>query len=101
MNYKNRVTLYHRFESRYNPITKRKEIDKNEIEITPCNINCLTAENARIEFGEIARDINIIRIPKSIIYSPTHASLDGKEYKVVKIKFYQHSTSLYVKEVVK
>lgn len=100
MNYKDRVTLYHRFESRYNPTTKRKDVVKNKLETIPCNRNALTAENVRIEFGEVAKDINVIRVPKVLVYEPTHASIEGKEYKVIKIKHYQHTTSLYVREIV-
>lgn len=100
MSYKERVTLYYYFESRYNPITKRKETEKNELETLPCNRNTLTAEKVRIEFGEVTKDINVIRLPKVLDYEPTHASMYGKEYKVIKTKTYQHSISLYVKEVV-
>ncbi|HCV1856342.1 hypothetical protein [Staphylococcus aureus] len=101
MNYKERVTLLHRFDSKYNPTTKRKEIIKDEIGTFACNVNALTAENVRLEFGEVSKDINVIRLPTMIeIDIPTHAIIADKLYKVVKLKHYAHTTSIYAKELV-
>ena len=99
MSYKERVTLYYYFESVIIQLLNVRK-QKNELETLPCNRNTLTAEKVRIEFGEVTKDINVIRLPKVLDYEPTHASMYGKEYKVIKTKTYQHSTSLYVKEVV-
>lgn len=101
MNYKERVTLLHRFDSKYNPTMKRKEIIKDEIGTFACNVNALTAENVRLEFGEVSKDINVIRLPTMIeIDIPTHAIIADKLYKVVKLKRYAHTTSIYAKELV-
>ncbi|PTK53122.1 hypothetical protein FNL11_01910 [Staphylococcus haemolyticus] len=99
MNYKDRVTLYNQSESRYNPATKRKEVTREYIENVVCNRNCLTAENTRVEFGEITQDINVLRIPKVINYIPTHALIENREYKIVKVKHYQHTTSIFIREI--
>ncbi|CAM4010131.1 hypothetical protein CD116_13520 [Staphylococcus schweitzeri] len=99
MNYKDRITLYYYSESRYNPETKRKEINKDNLGTFACNINSLTAENVRLEFGEITKDINVVRIPKVIGVNPTHALINSKQYKIVKVKHYQRTTSLFIKEV--
>ncbi|MBO1199115.1 hypothetical protein J3T65_05215 [Staphylococcus simiae] len=99
MRYQDRIVIFNYKSTRYDPITKsRLSIKENETEIT-CYYNELNAEATRLEFGEVVSNVAIARLSTRISSSPTHATIHDKLYKVLKIKQYHNSTSLFLKEV--
>ena len=84
MRYQDRIVIFNYKPSRYNPITKSR---------------LSNAETTRLEFGEVVSNVAIARLSTIINSQPTHATIHDKLYKVLKIKQYHHSTSLFLKEV--
>lgn len=99
MRYQDRIVIFNYKPSRYNPITKsRLSIKENVLDET-CQYNELNAETTRLEFGEVVSNVAIARLSTIINSQPTHATIHDKLYKVLKIKQYHHSASLFLKEV--
>ncbi|PCF42049.1 hypothetical protein B5C06_07335 [Staphylococcus delphini] len=99
MRYFKRVDLVVEQTSRYNPLTKRKEATQKTYSNIPCNVNKLSRERTQLEFGEIAKDVSVVRLHKQLKFEPTHVLLKGRKYKVMDIRVYDHSTSLFISEV--
>ncbi|EOB1264025.1 hypothetical protein ACIQ3H_000526 [Staphylococcus pseudintermedius] len=47
----------------------------------------------------MAKDVSVVRLPKQLKFEPTHVLLKGRKYKVMDIRVYDHSTSLFISEV--
>lgn len=101
MRYKDRVVFIVAKVEKYNPISKKKETEKKYYEELPCNINALSRERVKLEFGESYKDITIVRLPHAIDFVPTHAMIRDIDYKVVNVRKYdEHVTSVFLSEVV-
>lgn len=85
----------------YNPRTSKYE---NKVikrwNALPCNINPLSASKTALEFGDVTKSINVIRINYEIDKRPTHAYVNDKKYIILKYIVDRHHTSFYVEEVV-
>ncbi|EGQ1310165.1 hypothetical protein C2L55_RS00385 [Staphylococcus pseudintermedius] len=99
MRYSERVDLVVEERSKYNPLTKKKEATYKTYTKIPCNVNRLSRERTQLEFGEMAKDVSVVRLPKQLKFEPTHVLLKGRKYKVMDIRVYDHSTSLFISEV--
>lgn len=85
--------------AKYNPITKKKEVVNKVHDSLPCNINALSRERVKLEFGETFKDITVVRLPHKIDFVPTHAMIRDIDYKVVNVRQYDgHSTSIFLSE---
>ncbi|MBY0863900.1 hypothetical protein UM574_12890 [Staphylococcus aureus] len=47
----------------------------------------------------MAKDVSVVRLPKQLKFEPTYVLLKGRKYKVIDIRVYDHSTSLFISEV--
>ncbi len=99
MRYYSRATLVIEQQNRYNPLTKKKEVVQKTYSNVPCNVNRLSRERTQLEFGEMAKDMSVVRLPKQLRFEPTHVFLKGRKYKIMDIRVYDRSTSLFVSEV--
>lgn len=99
MRYSERVDLIVEELGKYNPLTKKKEVVQKTYTNVPCNVNRLTRERTQLEFGEMAKDMSVVRLPKQLRFEPTHVFLKGRKYKIMDIRVYDRSTSLFVSEV--
>ncbi|AAX90748.1 minor head protein [Staphylococcus phage 187] len=99
MRYSERVDLVVEEISKYNPLTKKKEVTQKAYSNLPCNVNRLSRERTQLDFGEMAKDVSVVRLPKQLKFEPTYVLLKGRKYKVIDIRVYDHSTSLFISEV--
>ncbi|MCU5745900.1 hypothetical protein N9R04_04085 [Staphylococcus sp. SQ8-PEA] len=99
MRHSERVELVVEERSKYNPSTKQKETTYKTYAKIPCNVNKLSKKRTQLEFGEMAKDVSVVRLPNSMKLEPTHVFLKGRKYKVMDIRVYNHSTSLFISEV--
>lgn len=100
MRYENRVTLVKEGQRRYDPDAgKYVSTESNIYDSLPCNLSPLSPERTAIEFGEVTRDINIIRINNRVDKPVTHAYIDGSKYTVIRPVKYRRDTVFYVEEV--
>lgn len=100
MRYENRATLVKEFAKEYNPDTGKSEAPAPvNYDTVPCNISPLSAERTALDFGDVARDINIIRLNNRFDKYVTHAYVDGTKYLIVKHVKYRRDTSLFVEQV--
>lgn len=100
MRYENRATLVKEGARRYNPDTgKYTNTEQNIYESVPCNKSPLSPERTAVEFGEVTRDISIIRLNNSFDKAVTHAYIDGVKYLVVRSIKYRRDTVFYIEEV--
>ncbi|ANS90310.1 hypothetical protein [Staphylococcus pseudintermedius] len=81
----------------YNPGTSKydKKIAK-KWSTMPCNINPLSTSKTVLEFGDVTKGINVLRIHRPIGERPTHAYVNGVKYTIIK----NGLSWFYVEEVV-
>ncbi|WP_432368685.1 hypothetical protein [Staphylococcus chromogenes] len=94
-----RVTFVTEGERKYNPKTSKTEVVTINHRGMPCNINPLKRERVRVEFGNLTRDISVVRVRGSIAPRPTKALVKGRKYNVVDTRYYHGITSVFVEEI--
>lgn len=100
MRYEHRATLVKEGERRYDPDTGKYTNPKQNIyEAVPCNKSPLSAERTAVEFGEVTRDISIIRLNNHFEEAATHVYIDGVKYQVIRAVKYRRDTVFYIEEV--
>lgn len=103
MRYDDRTTIVRLQDGAYNPNTGKRESIKTVIhDNIPCNLNPLSPARAQASFGNVYQDVTIIRLQRSNkedLTRATHAYVDGRAYKIVKVVEYRHDTAIYANEV--
>lgn len=103
MRYDERVNIVHRQDGTYNPDTGKKESTNIVLfDNVPCNVNPLSPARAQASFGNVYKDITVIRLQRSNnddLTRATHAYVNGRAYKIVKVVEYRHDIAIYANEV--
>ncbi|COD84766.1 MULTISPECIES: hypothetical protein [Staphylococcus] len=99
MRYNKRVQFAVETKGAYNPKTNKTEKVERVYDPIPCNISPLSVEKTVVEFGDIKKAINIIRLNGHFEAKVTHAYINGVKYLIVKKINYEHDTVFYVEEV--
>uniref|UniRef100_UPI0037430796 phage head completion protein n=1 Tax=Staphylococcus agnetis TaxID=985762 RepID=UPI0037430796 len=103
MRYDERVNILRKQEGTYNPDTGKKEPTNIVLyDNVPCNVNPLSPARAQASFGNIYQDITVIRLQRSNnddLTRATHAYVNGRAYKIVKVVEYRRDIAIYANEV--
>lgn len=100
MRYEHRATLVKEGQKQYNPDTGKYERAGQQIyDSVPCNKSPLSPQRTAVEFGEVTRDISIIRLNNRFDEAVTHAYIDGVKYLIVRPVRYRRDTVFYIEEV--
>lgn len=100
MRYTDRVTLYSKGQRIYDAQTSSyKYRNGNEYVDIPANISPLSKARTSVEYGDIKRDINIVRLQGNFDHDVSHALIKDKRYLIVNQIDYYHDTVFHVEEV--
>lgn len=99
MRYDNRVTFAIEKEKVYNPKTSKTEKPIEVLEPIPCNFSPLSSQRTALEYGDVKKRVNVIRLQGNYTEPVTLAFIDDKKYLIVKPIYYRHDTVFYVEEV--
>ncbi|RYS38810.1 hypothetical protein [Staphylococcus pseudintermedius] len=66
MRYSERDDLVVEERSKYNPLTKKEEASYKTYTKIPCNVNRLSKERTQLEFGEMPKDVTVVRLSKQL-----------------------------------
>ncbi|WP_158260823.1 phage head completion protein [Staphylococcus hyicus] len=103
MRYDDRVNIVRKQDGAYNPDTGKKEsINIVLFDNVPCNVNPLSPARAQASFGNVYQDITVIRLQRynnDDLIRATHAYVNGRAYKIVKVVEYRHDIAIYANEV--
>lgn len=100
MRYDQRARLVYEGDKRYNPNTGKTEKDISIIYTSiPCHKSPLSPERTAVEFGNVQRDVSIIRLRGQILDNVSHAYIDDRKYIVVRHTYYRHDTVMYLEQV--
>lgn len=84
---------------KYNPKISRTEIYEKRYDAIPCNISPLSPQKTVVQYGDINKDINVIRLNGHFEPTVTHAYINDTKYQITKRIDYEHDTVFYVEEV--
>lgn len=100
MRYTDRVTLLTKGNKVYNSKTSSYEYkNSSEYKDIPANISPLSKARTSVEYGDIKRDINIVRLQGNFEHDVSHALIKDKQYLIVNQIDYYHDTVFHVEEV--
>lgn len=100
MRYDQRAKLVYEGDKRYDPDTGKSEKDVSIIYTSiPCHKSPLSPERTAVEFGNVQRDVSIIRLRGQIMDNVSHAYIDNRKYIVVRHTYYRHDTVMYLEQV--
>lgn len=100
MRYDQRAKLVFEGNKRYNPSTGKTEKDERIIyKSIPCHKSPLSPERTAVEFGNVQRDVSIIRLRGQIMDNVSHAYINDRKYIVVRHTYYRHDTVMYLEQV--
>ena len=100
MRYDQRAKLVYEGDKRYNPDTGKTEKDVSIIYASiPCQKSPLSPERTAVGFGNVQRDISIIRLRGQISGKISHAYINDRKYIVVRHTYYRHDTVMYLEQV--
>lgn len=100
MRYDKRVDLTLIGDKQYNPDTGQTERPETVIyENLPCHKSPLSPQRTAIAFGDVKRDVSIIRLRGQISDKISHAYIANRKYVVVRHTYYRHDTVMYLEEV--
>ncbi|WP_195832867.1 hypothetical protein [Staphylococcus haemolyticus] len=99
MRYNKRVVFAKETKERYNPKTSRTETYEKRYDAIPCNISPLSPQKTVVQYGDINKDINVIRLNGHFEPTVTHAYINDTKYQITKRIDYEHDTVFYVEEV--
>lgn len=83
----------------YNPKTSRTETYEKRYDAISCNISPLSPQKTVVQYGDINKDINVIRLNGHFEPTVTHAYINDAKYQITKRIDYEHDTVFYVEEV--
>lgn len=84
---------------KYNPKISKTEIYEKRYDAIPCNISPLSPQKTVVQYGDINKDINVIRLNGHFEPTVTHAYINDIKYQITKRIDYEHDTVFYVEEV--
>lgn len=84
----------------YNPETSRTDDEVVTYDVVPCNLSPLSVERTALEFGDVSKRINIVRVQGHVSHTASHVHVDDVKYAIVKKVAYRHDTAFYIEEVV-
>ncbi|MCI2948336.1 hypothetical protein FH144_07840 [Staphylococcus caledonicus] len=100
MRYEHRATLVKEGQKQYNPDTGKYEVVGQKIyNSLPCNKSPLSPQRTAVEFGEVTRDISLIRLSNRFEKPVTHVYIDNVKYLIVRSVKYRRDTVFYIEEV--
>lgn len=100
MRYDQRAKLVYEGDKRYDPNTGKSKKDERIIYTSiPCHKSPLSPERTAVEFGNVQRDISIIRLRGQISDKISHAYINDRKYIVVRHTYYRHDTVMYLEQV--
>lgn len=100
MRYDQRAKLVYEGDKWYDPDTGKSEKDVSIIYTSiPCHKSPLSPERTAVEFGNVQRDVSIIRLRGQIMDNVSHAYIDDRKYIVVRHTYYRHDTVMYLEQV--
>lgn len=99
MRYNKRVVFAKETKGKYNPKTSRTETYEKRYDAIPCNISPLSPQKTVVQYGDINKDINVIRLNGHFEPTVTHAYINGTKYQITKRIDYEHDTVFYIEEV--
>ena len=87
-------------DKRYNPDTgKTEKVVSIFYTGIPCHKSPLSPERTAVDFGNVQRDISIIRLRGQIMDNVSHAYINDRKYIVVRHTYYRHDTVMYLEQV--
>lgn len=100
MRYDKRVTLSLIGDSKYDPDTG-KTIKPEQVIYTdmPCHRSPLSPQSTAVTFGNVQRDVSLIRLQGQVTDKINHAYMGDREYTVVRHTYYRHDTVMYLEQV--
>lgn len=99
MRYNKRVVFAKEIKGKYNPKTSRTETYEKRYDAIPCNISPLSPQKTVVQYGDINKDINAIRLNGHFEPTVTHAYITDTKYQITKRIDYEHDTVFYIEEV--
>ncbi|WP_270671380.1 hypothetical protein [Staphylococcus hominis] len=99
MRYNKRVVFAKETKGKYNPKTSKIETYEKRYDAIPCNISPLSPQKTVVQYGDINKDINVIRLNGRFEPTVTHAYINDVKYQITKRIDYEHDTVFYVEEV--
>ena len=99
MRYNKRIAFAKESKGKYNPKISQYETTEDVYDEIPCNISPSSPDRTSLEYGDVKKDINIIRLNGRFEPRVTHAYIKGIKYLVTKKISYEHDTVFYVEEV--
>ncbi|WP_317952335.1 hypothetical protein [Staphylococcus sp. NWU MK-U1] len=99
MRYNKRVVFAKETKEKYNPKTSKTETYEKRYDAIPCNISPLSPQKTVVQYGDINKDINVIRLNGRFHPTVTHAYINDVKYQITKRIDYEHDTVFYVEEV--
>lgn len=99
MRYNKRVVFAKEAKGQYNPKTSRTETYEKCYDAIPCNISPLSPQKTVVQYGDINKDINVIRLNGRFEPTVTHAYINDTKYQITKRIDYEHDTVFYIEEV--
>lgn len=99
MRYNKRVVFAKEIKGQYNPKTSKTETYEKRYDEIPCNISPLSPSKTVVQYGDINKDINVIRLNGRFEPTVTHAYINDTKYQITKRIDYEHDTVFYIEEV--
>lgn len=99
MRYNKRVVFAKETKGKYNPKTSKIETYEKRYDAIPCNISPLSPQKTVVQYGDINKDINVIRLNGCFEPTVTHAYINDTKYQITKRIDYEHDTVFYIEEV--
>lgn len=99
MRYNKRVVFAKETKGKYNPKTSKTETYEKRYDAIPCNISPLSPQKTVVQYGDINKDINVIRLNGHFEPTVTHAYINGTKYQITKRIDYEHDTVFYIEEI--
>ncbi|MCF7581271.1 hypothetical protein L4I60_03225 [Staphylococcus epidermidis] len=100
MRYNDRVTFAIESKGSYNPKTSRYDNSMLKLNPMPCNHSPLSPGKTALEFGDVKKSINVVRLNGHFKEQVTHAFIKGIKHQIVKRIDYEHDTVFYIEEVI-
>lgn len=99
MRYNDRATLIHLSDSEYNPESSSYEEVERVIGTYPCNINPLSFERLQVDFGDVERHVNVVRLQRRVLETVNYVEVNQTRYKVLRATSLLKETAYYVENV--
>jgi len=99
LRYNKRVSFSKETKGSYNPKTSKYDVKEKLYVEVPCNISPLSPQRTNLEYGDVTKDINVIRLNGRFEPKVTHAYIKGSKYIITKRIDYEHDTVFYAEEV--